>query len=238
LLLEDNPKWTDRFIVNNWKTKTSIRSQQYRLGNKGQLFDMVNDPNQKKDISFDKPEILKSLSSARERWVSEVLTELPKRDIRSFIIGHPSLQYTQIPARDGTAHGNIKRSNRYPNCSYFTNWISTEDKITWEAEVAEDGDFEVEIYYTCPEEAVGSTFELSFGDEKIVSKITEPHNPPETGMENDRFERIESYVKEFKPLKIGTIHLKKGAGTLELKATEIPDAQVMDFRLLLLKRID
>jgi arylsulfatase A-like enzyme len=238
LLLEDTPTWTNRFIINNWKSKISIRSQQYRLGHEGQLFDMVNDPNQKKDISSDKPEIFKSLSSARERWEREVFSELPKKDVRPFVIGHPELQFTQIPARDGKPHGNVRRSNRYPNCSYFTNWKSTEDKITWEAEVAEEGNFEVVIYYTCPSDAVGSSFELSFGDEKISGKITEPHSPQETGMENDRFKRVESYVKEFKPLKIGAIHLKKGAGTLELKATEIPGSQVMDFRLLLLNRID
>ncbi len=56
-------------------------------------------------------------------------------------------------------------------------------------------------------------------------------------MGNDRDPRIESFVKDFKPLKIGTIHLKKGMGTLTLKANEITGSQVMDFRLLMLKRI-
>jgi hypothetical protein len=88
-----------------------------------------------------------------------------------------------------------------------------------------------------PYYGISSTFKLSFGNAKLISKITEPFNPPEKGMENDRLERIESYIKEFKPLKIGTIHLKKGHGVLELKATEIPGAQVMDFRLLTLERI-
>ena len=39
------------------------------------------------------------------------------------------MKFTQIPARDGTAHGNIKRSNMWPNCSYFTNWTSLDDSI-------------------------------------------------------------------------------------------------------------
>ncbi len=56
-------------------------------------------------------------------------------------------------------------------------------------------------------------------------------------MENDRDQRTESYVKDFKPLKIGTIHLKKGIGTLTLKALEMPGSQVMDFRLMMLKRV-
>ena len=36
---------------------------------------------------------------------------------------------------------------------------------------------------------------------------------------------------------VGTIHLEKGEGFLTLKALEIPGSQVMDFRLLMLKRI-
>jgi hypothetical protein len=48
---------------------------------------------------------------------------------------------------------------------------------------------------------------------------------------------MEGYVKDFKKLNIGTINLKKGKGLLTLKATEIPGSQVMDFRLLLLKKL-
>jgi hypothetical protein len=59
------------------------------------------------------------------------------------------------------------------------------------------------------------------------------------GMENDRVERrMESYVKDFKSMKMGTIHLKKGRGLLTLKALEVPGSQVMDFRLIMLKRIN
>ena len=63
------------------------------------------------------------------------------------------------------------------------------------------------------------------------------HDPPLTGMENDRDIRIESYVKDFKPMNIGTIHLDKGMGTLSLQALNIPGAEVMDFRLMMLERV-
>ena len=237
LLLEDNPKWDDRVIINYWRKRTSIRSQNFRLGCNGKLFDMVTDPNQTADISAEKPDVFRELSKVKTRWEKEVVCNVPDTDNRPFIIGHPGMKITQIPARDAVGHGNVQHSNRYPNCTYLTNWKSVNDKISWKAEVPKEGDFEVEIYYTCPSEAIGSTFELSFGDDKLVGKITEAFDTPEKGMENDRSPRIESYVKEFKPLNIGTIHLKKGKGELELKATEIPGSQVMEFRLLTLKRL-
>jgi arylsulfatase A-like enzyme len=237
LLTEENPQWNDRFIFNHWGKRTSVRSQKYRLDSDGKLFDMEIDPGQNTDVSETYPEITTQLKTARENWEKDALAELPETDNRPFTIAHPAYVWTQIPARDGTPHGNIRRSNRYPNCTFFTGWATTTDSITWDAEVLAGGDFEVTVYYTCPPEEVGAAFQLSFGGEKLLSKITEAHNPPLTGMENDRDPRIESYVKEFKPLKMGTIHLEKGSGTLTLKATDIPGAQVMDFRLLMLKRI-
>lgn len=237
LLTEKNPEWDERILFSHWAGRTSARRQQFRLDNEGKLFDMYSDPEQHEDV-FDKfPEISTQLLKAKKKWEKEVLSELPETDDRTFTIGHPKFTFTHIPARDGIAHGSIQRSNRFPNDSFFNNWTSTSDSITWEAEVLSDGNFEVEIYYTCPSEDVGALIELSFAGGKLAGKITDAHNPPLTGMENDRVERMESYVKNFKPLKLGTIHLKKGEGVLTLKATEIPGAQVMEFRLLVLKKI-
>ena len=148
LLLDEKPEWEDRMITNYWRDKTSIRSQNYRLNAKDQLFDMVNDPNQTRDISKERIAILSDLLAEKERWKKEVLSELPNEDLRPFILGHPSLAVTQVPARDAVPHGNIKRSNKYPNDSYFYDWTTTQDKITWQAEIADDGEFEVEVYYT------------------------------------------------------------------------------------------
>jgi hypothetical protein len=57
-------------------------------------------------------------------------------------------------------------------------------------------------------------------------------------MENDRSPRTESYVKAFKPMNLGVIELKKGKGTLTLQALNIPGSQALEFRLLMLTRVD
>lgn len=237
LLFENSPDWEERLLFSHWAGKTSVRSQKFRLDNEGNLFDMTSDPGQLENVSPKYPDIANQMIQAKRKWEDEVLSELPETDDRTFTIGHPDYPFTQIPARDGIAHGNIQRSNRFPNDSYFTNWSSSSDNITWEAEVLADGNFEVEIYYSCPPEDVGSTIELSFAGQSLTGKITEAHNPPLQGMEHDRVERMESYVKDFKPMNLGTIHLKKGKDLLTLKALDISGTQVIDFRLINLKRI-
>jgi hypothetical protein len=54
----------------------------------------------------------------------------------------------------------------------------------------------------------------------------------------ERAPRTESYAKEFRPLKLGTIKLENQTGTLTLRALEIPGNQVMEFRLLTFRRVE
>lgn len=228
---------SDRIIFSHWRGRVSARNQQFRLDHEGQLFDMQADPGQYQNVSEQYPEVAAQMRSAKTRWEKLVLAELNPDEERPFTLGHPDYPYTQIPARDGIAHGGIERSNRYPNDSFFLNWTSLQDSITWDVDVLADGEFEVTLYYTCPEKDLGSLVALRLGDQALTARITEAHDPPLVGMDEDRDPRQESYVKDFKPMNMGRIRLTKGTGTLTLKALEIPESQVMDFRLLLFKRV-
>ncbi|MGB5428555.1 arylsulfatase [Eudoraea sp.] len=236
LIFEENPSWESRLIYNHWNDKTSVRSQEFRLDDENRLYHIPSDLGQTKDVSKNYPEVYTSLLNAKESW----LLEVPKRSAynRPFTVGHPDIKTTQLPARDGITHGGIKRSNQYPNCSFFTNWRSLEDSISWDAEVLSDGDYEVILYYSCPEKNVGSTLLLEFDSNKLSKKITEAHDPPLLGMENDRIPRIESYIKDFKPVSMGIMTLKKGKGQLTLRASEVTGEEVIDFRLLLFNKLN
>jgi hypothetical protein len=240
LLLQTGEAWPDRLYVNHFKGKTSIRSQRYRLDFQGGLFDMINDPGQRTDIRELHPHIYQELLIAQMEFDRDVVAELPdtQTDERPFLIGHKDYDFTQIPARDAVATGEIQRSNRAPNCSYFTNWTNQEDTITWEAEVLEAGNYQVQVYYTCPEADLGSVLELSFGDSKITQKVTVANDPPLIGESFDRSERgSESYVKDFKPMDLGVMHLTPGQHTLTLAALEKPGNQVIEMRLLMFNRV-
>lgn len=228
-------KLADRFIVSHWRNKVSVRTQRFRFDHKGQLFDIEKDPGQRKNVANDYPGLVAELTQRANDFRQNVLKGHQDHP-RPFPIGHPDFQRTQIPARDGTPHGNIKRSNRFPNCSYFTNWTNLGDKITWDVQVLEAGEYEVELYYTCAKANVGSTVRLSFNKDSVSTQITEPHVSPIIGAEEDRVARMESYVKNFRPLKMGTIRMEKGTGQLVLQADRITGSQVMDFRLLMFKK--
>ena len=239
LLLNKKVSWVDRTLVHHWNDKVSVRTQQFRLDNEGRLYDMNEDEGQQAELNDSQPEMAAALQEKADGFRQQMLSEYGKPfDSRPFVVGYEGAQLTQVPARDGVGHGNIERSNRFPNDTFFENWTTVDDFISWECEVGAAGLYRAEIFYTCPKEDVGSTVELVFGDSSLTGEITVPHNPPLTGMENDRFERMESYVKDFKRMTLGKIQLEEGEGTLMLRAKKIPGDRVMDFRLLLLTRVD
>ncbi|MBC8767086.1 arylsulfatase [Arenibacter sp. BSSL-BM3] len=238
LLMEDNPEWIPRVVYNHWNSGTSIRMDKYRLDNEDRLYDMLLDSEQTVDLSKKLPQLTDSLISLKRDWLQEVLPKSKDTEDRPFTLGHPDYVYTQIPARDGVAHGNIERSNRHPNCTFFTNWKSTEDRISWDVEVLAHGEFEVVLYYTAKERDLGSEFELRIGESTLKGTISKAHDPPLVGESRDRDPRIESYTKDFIPMDLGKMKLKKGRGNLTLKALKIPGEEVMDVRLLMFKRID
>lgn len=238
LLTRKGENWPDRMLFSHWGGNVSVRTQQYRLDGAGKLFDMIADPGQKQDLSQQRPDEARRLSQAVIDWRQNVLSEM-KRVVHPFTVGYREFPITILPARDGVASGNIRRSAKAPNCSYFTNWMALNDKISWDISVATTGKYAVEIYYTCAADNVGSSIELTFAEGRSSGQVTEPHDPPARGSENDRYPRDgESLVKDFRPMKLGEIHLTAGHGPLTLKATRIARKEVMEVRGIVLTLIE
>jgi arylsulfatase A-like enzyme len=257
--LLDGAKWQseDRQLMNFFNGRLSVRSQQYRLDASGGLFDMMADPNQTKNIAAEKPEVAAKLAASGSNWHQEVFGRpyspapadgkkkggkgkggAKPADDRPYPVGYTEFPITMLPARDGLPHGGVKRSSNAPNCSYFVNWTSKDDSMTWDIDVHTAGDYDVTIDYVCPEADAGSTIELSLGDSKTSGKVT-PGWYPRLLDDQDRASRgSESYMRDFKTLSLGTMKLPAGRGLLTLKALDIPGKTVAEVRrvTLTLKR--
>lgn len=225
-----------RLIFSHQRGKTSVRSNDFRLGWNGKLYDMRKDPEQSEDVSPGFPKEAKAMREAITKWKQGVgLNKKPEP--RPFVVGHADWPVTELPARDARMKGGIKRSSPHPNCSYFFNWKTTDDAIVWDAEVLTAGRYEAFVYYTCPAKQIGSAIELSFLDAKVAGKVTKSNDPPIQGDKENRIYKRESFVKDFKPMSLGVIELFAGRGEMTLRATEIPGGQVIEFRRLMLRRV-
>ena len=239
LLLQQKVDWPDRMLFSTWAGRVSVRTQQYRLDDQQKLFDMVADPGQKTPINSQDPETAARLTAAVVAWRQEMFGAGTAKggpaanavDPRPIPVGYREFPITMLPARDGEPRGGIKRSSPAPNCSYFVNWTKSGDSMVWLLEVHTTGRYEVSIDYTAPEASAGSLVELSFGNHRLAGRVTPGWDPPlYTNQDTLPRPHGESQMKEFRPLKLGTIDLEKGQGPLTLRALEIPGAAVMDVR--------
>ena len=234
LLRRPDSTWPDRIQVNYWSGKLSARSQTHLLDHNGKLFDMVADRGQTKPVTNEV--VSRELANVLADFEKEHLANFGRgHDKRPFVIAHPGNPHTQLPARDAVANGEIKRSSVHPNDSYFFNWTRTGDRIVWKAESADSGMFAVKIFYASKN--AGARCRLRFQGETLDFNIPAAHDVPLQGEEEDRSPRTESYTKDWKPLEVGEIQLKKGKGEFVLEALEIPKGEVMEFRLMTLKKL-
>ncbi len=233
LILGKDANWPDRMIFTQQNNKVSVRTQQYRLDDRGALFDMNVDGGQTMDIARKHPEIAERLSKAVADFHKEVQPKT-KLDERPFPVGYVEFPMTPLPARDGSPHGKVRRSAGAPNSSYFVHWTSSEDSMTWDIDVHTAGKYDVTIYYTCPQADAGSTIELSFKESKVQGQVAPAWDPPLIDNEDRVPRRSESYMKDFRAMKLGEMRLESGRGLLALKALRVAGKEVMEVRLVTL----
>jgi len=239
LLFGKDVAWLERMIFSSWAGNVSVRTPQYRLDAAGKLYDMLADQGQTRDIAAAQKEVAGRLTQAVTDWRREMFGNKAERrpnpadtvDPRPIHAGFAEFPITMLPARDGEPRGGVRRSSGAPNCSYFVNWTSKEDGMVWNLEVQTTGQYEVIIDYTCPLADAGSMIELRFNESLLAGRVTPGWDPPlYTNQDTIPRPAGESQMKEFRPLKLGTLRLEKGRGPLTLRALEIPGRSVMDVR--------
>ena len=238
--------WAPRYIFNSWANNVSVRTQTHRLDNAGNLFDMIADPGQTTPIQAKQPDLAKELTNAVAAWRKELGIATPVGgkgkgkaangpgsgvDPRPLAIGYREFPITILPARDGEPRGEMRRSGKAPNSSYFVNWTKPTDSAVWNIEVVTAGTYIVTLDYTCPKADIGSKLELSFEGTLLKGKVTDAWDPPLI-TDQDVVPRGtgESVMKVFHTMTLGEVRLEPGKGELKLRATDIPGKSVMDLR--------
>lgn len=234
-LLNGSSEEFNRMLVQHWNGRLSIRSPEYRLSHDHLLYRISEDRAQHLPLDTAQNMVYQSLLQYRDSLGSQIEWPSKDQDHRPFPVG---AQNTLFPARDAELKGAVTRSNIYPNSSYITNWSSPSDSIIWNSEVLESGNYELVLHYTLKKEAQNSRIKVQLGEQALTATISEVYDPPAYGDESDRVPRIESYVKDFKPLSMGVVMLEMGKLPIILTAEQgwVPNG--MEVALIEFKRIN
>ncbi|HIM28991.1 MAG TPA: N-acetylgalactosamine 6-sulfate sulfatase [Planctomycetes bacterium] len=235
LLLEESADWEPRSLFSIRRNQVSVRTQQFRLDSNGRLFDIVSDPGQRTNVADRHPQLTARLQRDARQHAEQMTVHFKNNSDRPFTVGYGAS--TTLTARDGIEHGTIKRSSKAPNNSFFTHWTRRQDFITWDIDVGHSGEYEVVVYYTCAAGNEGATLQLSLnGVSSVQAKVVDVFDPPLYDKSKERVANSHYFVKDFRPLHMGTLQLEKGPGTLRLGSLDIQGKQVIDVHSVALNR--
>lgn len=218
--------WPDRELFSVWRKRVTVRTAQFRLDERGALFDIRKDRGQHENVAKDYPDVARKLRAAVATHRAEAADHFAANADRPFTVGYA--ESTTLPARDGVPHGTIRRSAKAPNNSFFTNWTRDDDSITWDVEVGTAGKYQATVYYTCARSNVGATVRLASGKSNTKSTVTEVFDPPIWDKSKERVAESHYFVKDFKPLELGALTLNEGRDTLILTSPKIVGGRSID----------
>ncbi len=243
LLTDENADWPDRMIFTRWGRRGAVRTEQWRAvvtGDRWELYDMIIDPEQEKDVSDQHPEILKKLSAAYEKWLTEVTEE--GFDPIPISIGFPESPEVVLPGHEAYLYPEKGKGISYVGSSgwandWVTNWTDTDAYPYWEVEVVREGQYEITLMYCCSKEDVGAKLRVEIAGQQVEGIIQKPHDPDPIPSP-DRVPRKEVYEKIWAPLTLGTVKLPKGQTRLAVKALSKPGNTIIDLKAVKVKYHD
>ena len=118
-----------------------------------------------------------------------------------------------LHARTADVHGSMLRFQSPPHLDSLGHWEKQEDWVSFDFELSEVGNFDVELLYCCKTEHAGSKVDITVGGQKLTQIVQATEE------------------RKFVPRVVGSVELKRfGRHYLTIKPQSKPGDLVMDLR--------
>lgn len=221
----------------------TVRSPRWRLvfaRDRWELYDMLADPSEKKDVAKQHPDVVAQLSTAYQEWYADVARG--RFDPMPIPVGHrqrPEVvlngheAFLQPAAGDGISYVSPKGWAQ----EWITNWTKTSSWSWWPIEVVQPGRYEVALLYTCPATSVGTRLRVEVGSASVAGTVSEAFDPPAVAGPN-RSPIGSALRKDWRPLVLGTVDLPKGQVQLTVRALDKPGPAIIDLKGVRLRMLE
>ncbi len=206
------------------KPGTAVRAGDLKLiefaeDGRCELYDVKKDRGESRNLSADRPQVVKELREKINAWRKEVDAQMMKPN-PSYVPNPQAKDGTvTLPARTARVHGVQLRYEPLPHKNTLGFWTRADDWASWQLTISKPGTFTVEVLQGCGKGQGGSTVELAVAGQTLTFTVED------TG-----------HFQNFKPRQVGKVTLDKpGRYTLTVKPTKKAAAAVMDLRSVMLK---
>ncbi|MFN8179226.1 MAG: arylsulfatase [bacterium] len=199
------------------------------------LFDMVEDPGQKRNVAEANPGVVKRLREAYDAWLADCTSRSIDRP--PIPVGYPESPTVSLPVTECFLGKGLRFANELGWAEdWATGWTDPKDRLEWDLDVVRAGRYEVTLLQTAPKEAVGAVLMVSAGPVSCQAKVERSYDPP-AEKRGDRNPKSTRLVKSFAEMRLGTLKLEKGRVRVALQAVEpasrrLPDVYSLTLRYL------
>lgn len=145
--------WEDRYLVTDsqrvrdprkWK-QTAVMSQQWRLINGKELYDIQKDSGQKNNIAKDHPDVVAKMTAFYDKWWAEL--EPTFAEPTEIYLGHPDAPVASLTAHDWiqTAYPPWNQGHIRDGDGYNAKKQGAKHEGHWAVKVIRDGTYEVSL---------------------------------------------------------------------------------------------
>ncbi len=200
-----------------------------------QLFDMDDDPSQKKDISSIHPNIVSELSQRYEIWFEDISRDALQR--LPLPLGHSEQNPVEYHAPQAYFDKPIQFASGpgFAN-DWLTSWTSVESKVWFELLVEEEGEYAIELAYGCPTADAGSRIRVAIGDQSLECTVAAAESPEVPLPHRDEKGKSRYRNRLWATLAAGKLKLPRGPAILSITPLSMPGMQVMDIKHVKLTR--
>lgn len=194
-----------------------------------QLYDMVEDPGQEKDIAGEHPEVVEQLGRLYDAWFADI-----SRDgLRRFPlpVGHTEHNPVELHAPQAFHDPPLRFANGpgFAN-DWLTGWTDAGAKVWFDIDVAASGEYEVELAIACPPADAGSKIRVTIAGQTLEATVPAAPAPEIPLPHRDAEGKTRYRDREWVTLKLGAVKLPQGPATLTVQPLSMPGGQVMDLK--------
>ena len=200
--------------------RTAVQSSRWKLVGK-QLFDLRNDPGEKRNVAKQNPVIVRKLRAKLNAWFTDV-TAGHKYQPLPIPVGHPSDNPVELQASWAILTGKtIRYTFRAYDWDTIDSWRTAKDSALWNLRVLHAGKYEVTVSYSADHSSAGSVFRLSAGNRKMKG-VVQPTITPDV----------------FRKVRLGVMYLQKGRMQLRAEVVSARGKELMRLNRIWLRRLD
>ena len=248
LIDDKNTVWEERLLFTAWggtklkDSKKAVRSKRWRAVDERrgwELYDMLNDPDQKKNLASIKVDQLFKFKIAYKDWFRKVTLDgfdsvaiqvgHKERD-EVILEGHYAYLFPAEKVRPNASRHGISYNGPagWAN-DWIDNWKSTSAYPYWCLNVIRKGEYKILLKYACGKGDIGSKLQLEVSNSSVKFNVMKPF---ESKMmpSADRINRKEVYEQLWGTMDLGVVKLNKGFTKLKLRALEIPGGEAIELK--------